>query len=124
MGLPAEIRFIQRGWLNCNSILIQGGDGPVIVDTGHPQDADETVRLVRRAGVDPASLRLIVATHCHLDHHGGNAALQRQLSRGAATTPQGALLFGGSDGINVYHPRHGDHTIDLSIAKTTVAATG
>ncbi|MFQ5421719.1 MAG: MBL fold metallo-hydrolase, partial [Anaerolineae bacterium] len=75
-SLPTNIRFIQRGWLNCNSILLLGDGGPVLVDSGYGSFAAETERLVRFAGVDPASLKRIVTTHGHSDHHGGNAHLQ------------------------------------------------
>jgi glyoxylase-like metal-dependent hydrolase (beta-lactamase superfamily II) len=74
--LPPNIHFIQRGWFNSNHILMTGEAGVVLVDTGHRQDVAETLRLIVAAGVDPASIRLIVNTHCHWDHCGGNETIR------------------------------------------------
>lgn len=67
-----NIRFIQRGWHNANSILIEDNHAPVLIDTGHESGVD--VLLDELDGVVPA---LIVNTHCHWDHHGGNLRLQQ-----------------------------------------------
>lgn len=68
MLLPFHIHFLQRGWINSNTVLITGGAGPVVVDTGHPSNAAETVQLIGQS-VDLAAIRLIVNTHCHLGSH-------------------------------------------------------
>lgn len=59
--------------------LLHGRDGPVIIDSGHLLAVDETLTLIRRAGVKPESLVQIVSTHAHSDHHGANRTL-KQLS--------------------------------------------
>jgi glyoxylase-like metal-dependent hydrolase (beta-lactamase superfamily II) len=97
MRLPPSVKFIQRGWFNSNHILITGGDGPVIVDTGHRADAAETVCLLRAAGVEPATIRLIVNTHCHWDHYGGNRALQALSGAPVATGAATADIFARND---------------------------
>ena len=74
--IQPDMHFIQRGWFNSNHILITGEDGAVLVDTGHRDDVAETLRLIEGAGVDPASIQLILNTHCHWDHCGGNGAIQ------------------------------------------------
>lgn len=74
--LPSNFKFIQRGWFNGNSILILGKGGPAIVDSGHLLYRAETLAKVREAGVAPETLRLIVTTHCHSDHHGANRPLK------------------------------------------------
>lgn len=75
-GLPDAVRVIVRGWLSCNQILLADGDTHVLVDTGHKLHAEQTVALVRRAaGGGP--IGHIINTHCHVDHMGGNAAIQR-----------------------------------------------
>ena len=71
-----NIRFIQRGWVSSNSILI-AGDRPAIIDTGHYMLANQLPPLIKAEGVDPATLTKIVNTHCHWDHHTGNAALKQ-----------------------------------------------
>lgn len=92
MNLPPHIHFIQRGWINSNAVLITGGDAPVLVDTGHPLDVDDTLRQVA-AHTDPASIGLIVNTHCHWDHLGANNALRRLSdARTAASAATAAIL--------------------------------
>ena len=59
--------------------IIDHPDGRVLVDTGltqlHPAVADMDPRLVppsEQAGFDPASIDIVVNTHLHFDHCGGN----------------------------------------------------
>jgi len=74
--LPASIHVIVRDWLNANHVLFIGPDENVLVDAGYVTHADDTVRLVReQLGGRP--LHRLVNTHCHSDHMGGNAAVQR-----------------------------------------------
>lgn len=87
MLLPPHLHFLQRGWINSNTVIITGGAGPVAVDTGHPSSAAETARLIGQI-VDLAEIRLIVNTHCHWDHIGGNRVL-REVS-GAPTAVSAA----------------------------------
>lgn len=50
---------------------------PILIDTGFGSDVKETERLIREAGVSPEELHLIVNTHYHSDHVGGNFYLQQ-----------------------------------------------
>ncbi len=93
MPLPPNIHFLQRGWFNSNSILLTGRDGVVVVDTGHRDDADELLSLIQQAGVHVADISLIVNTHCHWDHHGGNAAIQTVSGAKVALGAKTAELF-------------------------------
>lgn len=52
-----------------NAYLVQG-KRPILVDTGAPGDADRIVAALRRAGVAPEELSLILLTHGHGDHVG------------------------------------------------------
>lgn len=91
--LPLNIHFIQRGWFNSNHILMMGEDGAVLVDTGHRQEVAETQRLLTAAGIDPTSIHLIVNTHCHWDHCGGNKAIQALSGAKVMMSEQTADLF-------------------------------
>ena len=71
-----SIHFVQRGWYNSSSILVAGPGGVAIVDTGHREEANQLLALIQEEGIDPANICLIVNTHSHWDHHGGNRALQ------------------------------------------------
>ncbi len=54
------------------------GRRPVLVDTGFGSDLAATEEMPRDSGIPPESLSLIVNTHYHSDHVGGNSALQRR----------------------------------------------
>lgn len=70
------ITFFERGWLSSNNVLIRG-DGPTaLIDSGYCIHAQQTCQLVQQSlGQDP--LDLLLNTHLHSDHCGGNALLQQ-----------------------------------------------
>ncbi|RDK04101.1 MBL fold metallo-hydrolase [Paraburkholderia lacunae] len=73
--LPDSIRVFERGWLSSNNVLLTDDHCAALVDTGYATHAPQTLALVRQAlGARP--LDLIVNTHLHSDHCGGNALLQ------------------------------------------------
>ena len=69
-----NIKFIQRGWLNGNSVIYDSGK-LVIFDTGYYSCRKETVKLIKQEGYDIADFDMIVNTHCHSDHVGANAEI-------------------------------------------------
>ncbi len=74
-GLPAGVTVFERGWLSSNNILIQGAQSCVLIDSGYHTHAPQTLALVASA-LQGRPLDLLVNTHLHSDHCGGNAALQ------------------------------------------------
>lgn len=74
--LPPSVRVIERGWLNCNQVvLLERGDN-ALVDSGYCTHREQTLELVAGpAGLDGEPLERLINTHCHSDHMGGNAAL-------------------------------------------------
>jgi len=76
LNLPPQIRVLERGWLSSNNILIDDGDACTLIDSGYHAHAAQTLALLQRAlGGKP--LTRLINTHCHSDHMGGNAAVQR-----------------------------------------------
>lgn len=74
----AGVTLFERGWLSSNNMLITGSSGPsTLIDSGYCSHADQTLALVERA-LGGRSLDLLLNTHLHSDHCGGNAALQRR----------------------------------------------
>jgi glyoxylase-like metal-dependent hydrolase (beta-lactamase superfamily II) len=72
----AGVTCFERGWLSSNNVLIRG-DGPsALVDSGYATHASQTVALVQ-AVLEEGTLELLLNTHLHSDHCGGNAALQQ-----------------------------------------------
>jgi len=67
-----------RDWLSANQVVLRSRDGGVVIDSGYGKHVPLTLALVAsRQGLDGAPLATLVNTHCHSDHMGGNAALQR-----------------------------------------------
>ncbi|QNK86166.1 MBL fold metallo-hydrolase [Sporosarcina sp. resist] len=50
---------------------------PILIDTGFGSDVKDTELLIKEEGVSPEELHLIVNTHYHSDHVGGNYQLQK-----------------------------------------------
>ena len=74
-ALPASIQVFERGWLSSNNVLLLGRDDAALIDTGYLTHAPQTLELVRHA-LQGRHLDLVLNTHLHSDHCGGNAILQ------------------------------------------------
>lgn len=88
--LPPGVEVFERGWLSANNILLHGRspeEGAVLIDTGYVTHAPQTVALVDAALLDEERLRLIVNTHLHSDHCGGNSALVERHGCGVQIPP-------------------------------------
>ena len=81
MMQPVEILnnlfFIQRGYLNANHFIYRS-ERPVLIDTAYIAGFADTARLISELGVKIADVGLIISTHCHCDHIGGNKLIQDQ----------------------------------------------
>lgn len=79
--LPAaapNVKVLVRGWLNCNQIVINQPDDNVLIDAGYHAHGDATLALLRMPEVsENKNYSRLINTHCHSDHMGGNAAIQR-----------------------------------------------
>ncbi len=113
--LPPDIHFIQRGWVNSNNIVLDGRDGPVIVDTGHIICVEETLQLLRQHGVEPETIQLIVNTHCHWDHLGANGAIRELSGALTATGSQTAVILRQNDRQAMWLDYFGAETPPVSV---------
>jgi len=66
---------VPLGFPSANVVATTDGER-VLFDSGYGSDARRTVRALDAAGVPAGSLDLVVNTHWHSDHVGGNALLQ------------------------------------------------
>jgi glyoxylase-like metal-dependent hydrolase (beta-lactamase superfamily II) len=87
-ALPPDIAVFERGWLSSNNILIRGAQSTALIDSGYATHAAQTVALVR-AALGDRPLDLLVNTHLHSDHCGGNAALQAAWPKMQTAIPPG-----------------------------------
>src|SRR5215212_8104433 len=86
--LPLGISVFERGWLSANNILVEGEEGTALVDTGYCTHAQQTLALVRK-GLGARPLDVVLNTHLHSDHCGGNAALQSAYPQTRTLIPPG-----------------------------------
>jgi glyoxylase-like metal-dependent hydrolase (beta-lactamase superfamily II) len=74
--LPSWCHFLPQDYPSANVVLLTGSH-PALVDSGYGSDADALFAQLAAAGTPPEALRLVVNTHWHSDHVGGNHRLQR-----------------------------------------------
>ena len=91
-ALPAGVTVFERGWLSSNNILIQGEGGTALIDSGYCTHVDQTLALVDSA-LQGQPLDLLLNTHLHSDHCGGNAALQARYPALQTHIPPGHADF-------------------------------
>lgn len=74
-------RIADGAWLlalgNANTVLLEDGDGLVLVDAGFPGREQVVFDAIARLGKRPSDLRHLVFTHGHPDHIGSAAAIFR-----------------------------------------------
>lgn len=69
------IHVLERGWLSSNCILLLGGQGAALVDSGYHTHSTQTLNWLH-AQLNGCPLTTLLNTHLHSDHCGGNAAIQ------------------------------------------------
>ncbi len=73
--LPPGVTVFERNWLSANNVLFDDGEHSALVDSGYCTQSSQTVDLVA-AALRGRTLDVLINTHLHSDHCGGNAALQ------------------------------------------------
>lgn len=90
-ALPAGVSVVERGWLSANSIFFRGASSTAVVDTGYCTHSAQTVALIK-GQLRGQPLDLILNTHLHSDHCGGNAALQLAFPNVQTLIPPGLAI--------------------------------
>jgi len=86
--LPAWVTWRQRPFPDANLLLLHGRE-PVLVDSGFVGHADDTAEW---AQAQAGHVALVVNTHWHSDHVGGNGLLQAMGAGIAASAPDAAAV--------------------------------
>lgn len=71
-----EIVMVEGKGFDCNVYVFED----VLVDTGTGRNMDYIFKSIQEAGVNPDDLSLIVNTHSHFDHTGGNRYLDLKVA--------------------------------------------
>ncbi|MHC9086585.1 subclass B3 metallo-beta-lactamase [Luteimonas sp. RIT-PG2_3] len=108
----------QIGTAGLTALLVVTDAGAVLIDGGMPQAAGMLLEHMRKLGVAPADLKLLLSSHAHADHAGPLAELKRRTGAQVVTNAESAALFtrGGSDDLHfgdaiVYPPVQADQLI-------------
>jgi len=95
-SLPSWCRFLVADFPSANRILLTGRH-PVLVDTGYGSDFELLVQELASAGLRPEALSVVVNTHWHSDHVGGNYRLQHRHGVPIAAAREDAVAVNARD---------------------------
>jgi glyoxylase-like metal-dependent hydrolase (beta-lactamase superfamily II) len=77
MLVDENVYLIKGQGIDSNSYLITG-DENIIVDTGTGENIETLVAAISAHGIKLKDVDLILSTHCHIDHIGGNEELKKR----------------------------------------------
>lgn len=98
LNLPAQITVFERGWLSSNNVLICGESQSALIDSGYCTHAEQTRHLVEHA-LEGRPLDVLINTHLHSDHCGGNHILQTAYPKLHTAIPPGL-----ADAVKIWDP--------------------
>ena len=75
------------------AILIDSGDGLILIDSGTDAGADAVLANIAALGFDPADVKLILTSHEHFDHVGGVAKIQQATGARLVTSEAAAQVL-------------------------------
>ena len=88
--LPDGFIFIQRDWLSSNSLLLKNDKASFLIDSGYLTHADMTLKVLEKH-LNGQQLDVILNTHLHSDHCGGNSILQQRYPSLSILVPSNQL---------------------------------
>lgn len=86
--LPDGLVFVERGWLSSNVVFLDDGECAALVDSGYFTHSNLLLHFLDTK-LNDRSLDVLVNTHLHSDHVGGNAALQSSFPMMQTWIPHG-----------------------------------
>lgn len=89
--------MIEQIRLGLSNVFLVRAARPVLVDTGRPDETPRLEKALRKCGVRPEDLALILLSHGHWDHAGGAAGLRRLTAAPVAIHPGDADLVRRGD---------------------------
>src|SRR4051812_33635241 len=90
-----------------NAFILEGDDGLILVDTGIAGSAGKILEAVRAISREPGQIRRILVTHCHRDHAGSLAELERLTRAPAAMHAEDAAMARAGKAKRPLHPAPG-----------------
>jgi hydroxyacylglutathione hydrolase len=93
---PSWVHFLPQAYPSASVILLTGSR-PVLVDTGYGSDSGALLAQLEATGTPASALGLVVNTHWHSDHVGGNYCLQHDYHIPIAAARPDALAVNARD---------------------------
>ncbi len=81
------IKIITLTCNNANCYVIKTESSIVMIDSGHPGDADMIEKKLADEGVIPAEIKLLILTHGHMDHTGTAEYFKNKYQTSIAMNP-------------------------------------
>ena len=73
--LAGPIYFV--GTKGLSVFLLKGSAGHIVLNTGMPGSAELIVASIKKLGLKPEDVKILLCSHAHIDHCGGHAALAK-----------------------------------------------
>lgn len=80
------------GTADLGSFLLIGRDGAILLDAPLEENAQRILRNVRKAGVKPSAVGILLNSHAHFDHAGGLATVKKATGAALYLSPADAEL--------------------------------
>jgi len=102
----APLRIADHTWqvgaAGITALLVKTEAGAVLIDGGMPQTAELLLANIRKLGLQPGDVKLILNTHAHADHAGPLAAVKRATGSVLVANAESAALMarGGTHDIH------------------------
>ena len=69
--------------------LIKTSEGPVLIDTLYEPYTDQLIENIKKVGVNPADIKMVLLTHGHFDHVGGVSKIKALTNAKFVMTQEG-----------------------------------
>jgi hydroxyacylglutathione hydrolase len=73
----SDILIKRIQFANSAGFLISKGSSCILIDTGHSTTIEKFQNAIKKAGILPESISLIILSHTHFDHAGGASQIQK-----------------------------------------------
>lgn len=99
--------------------IVAGGDELVMIDSGAGRSARMLENNIIDAGLDPKQIKLLILTHCHIDHIGAAAYFRREFGCQIAVHAGDAVALETGDAVltaaNWYETEFPPLKVDLKL---------
>ena len=100
-----EVHVVHPGdLLQCTTYLLAGQGGSALVDPGSGIAEERVLEGIRRAGADPADIRYVLLTHCHVDHARGAYRFRERGAKLVASPRTAEILRAGGHQVWYEYP--------------------